>query len=81
MPVEVTYGDSIVYQGLSNVVRSIVTLNHDDKKLHVTSTNEQIHSYFNNELYMGITLYDKTEREKACNCGRARNFKRILLSK
>ncbi|MED2836279.1 putative mucin/carbohydrate-binding domain-containing protein [Bacillus wiedmannii] len=64
VPVEVTYGDSIVYQGLSNVVRSIVTLNHDDKKLHVTSTNEQIHSYFNNELYMGITLYDQNGKEK-----------------
>ena len=64
VPVEVTYGDSIVYQGLSNVVRSIVTLNHDDKKLHVTYTNEQIHSYFNNELYMGITLYDRNNNEK-----------------
>lgn len=64
VPVEVTYGDSIVYQGLSNVVRSIVTLNYDDKKLHVTSTNEQIHSYFNNELYMGITLYDQNNNEK-----------------
>ncbi|MGW8751788.1 putative mucin/carbohydrate-binding domain-containing protein [Bacillus wiedmannii] len=64
VPVEVTYGDSIVYQGLSNVVRSIVTLNHDDKKLHVTSTNEQIHSYFNNELYMGITLYDQNGKDK-----------------
>ncbi|MDA2340469.1 M60 family metallopeptidase [Bacillus cereus] len=64
VPVEVTYGDSIVYQGLSNVVRSIVTLNHDDKKLHVTSTNEKIHSYFNNELYMGITLYDQNGTEK-----------------
>lgn len=64
VPVEVTYGDSIVYQGFSNVVRSIVTLNHDDKKLHVTYTNEQIHSYFNNELYMGITLYDRNNKEK-----------------
>ncbi|PEJ50042.1 wall-associated protein [Bacillus wiedmannii] len=61
---EVTYGDSIVYQGLSDVVRSIVTLNHGDKKLHVTSTDEQIHSYFNNELYMGITLYDQNGTEK-----------------
>ncbi|MCU5596169.1 putative mucin/carbohydrate-binding domain-containing protein [Bacillus wiedmannii] len=56
---EVTYGDSFVYQGLSDVIRSIVTVNHDDKKLHVTYTNEQIHSYFKNELYMGITLYDQ----------------------
>ncbi|PEU91834.1 wall-associated protein [Bacillus cereus] len=78
VPVEVTYGDSIVYQGLSNIVRSIVTLNHDDKKLHVTSTNEQIHSYFNNELYMGITLYDKNGKEKkhvtAEGQGTSKNF-------
>ncbi|WP_242247699.1 putative mucin/carbohydrate-binding domain-containing protein [Bacillus cereus group sp. BfR-BA-01523] len=64
VPLTVTYGDSIVYQGLSDVVRSIVTLNHGDKKLHVTSTDEQIHSYFNNELYMGITLYDQNGTEK-----------------
>ncbi|RKF44910.1 wall-associated protein [Bacillus wiedmannii] len=61
---EVTYGDSFVYQGLSDVIRSIVTVNHDDKKLHVTYTNEQIHSYFKNELYMGITLYDQNGMEK-----------------
>ncbi|MGH0595107.1 putative mucin/carbohydrate-binding domain-containing protein [Bacillus pretiosus] len=62
--VEVTYGDSLVYQGLSDVIRSIVTVNYDDKKLHVTYTNEQIHSYFKNELYMGITLYDQNGTEK-----------------
>ncbi|KGZ82519.1 putative mucin/carbohydrate-binding domain-containing protein, partial [Bacillus anthracis] len=64
VPVEVTYGDSLVYQGLSNSIRSIVTFNHDEKKLHVTHTNEQIHSYFKNELYMGITLYDGDGKEK-----------------
>ncbi|MBE7096893.1 putative mucin/carbohydrate-binding domain-containing protein [Bacillus cereus] len=64
VPVEVTYGDSLVYQGLSNSVRSIVTLNHEEKKLHATYTNEQIHSYFKNELYMGITLYDGEGKEK-----------------
>ena len=64
VPVEVTYGDSLVYQGLSNSIRSIVTFNHDEKKLHVTHTNEQIHSYFKNELYMGITLYDGEGKEK-----------------
>ncbi|MED2036858.1 putative mucin/carbohydrate-binding domain-containing protein [Bacillus wiedmannii] len=61
---EVTYGDSLVYQGLSDVIRSIVTVNHDDQKFHVTYTNEQIHSYFKNELYMGITLYDQNGMEK-----------------
>ncbi len=61
---EVTYGDSLVYQGLSDVIRSIVTVNHDDQKFHVTYTNEQIHSYCKNELYMGITLYDQNGMEK-----------------
>ncbi|TCW59216.1 carbohydrate-binding protein (putative mucin) [Bacillus thuringiensis] len=61
---EVTYGDSLVYQGLGDDIRSIVTFNHEDKKLHVTHTNEQIHSYFKNELYMGITLYDQNGTEK-----------------
>ncbi|MFJ8421517.1 putative mucin/carbohydrate-binding domain-containing protein [Bacillus wiedmannii] len=64
VPVEVTYGDSLVYQGLSNSIRSIVTLNHEEKKLHATYTNEQIHSYFKSELYMGITLYDGEGNEK-----------------
>ncbi|MDA1679754.1 putative mucin/carbohydrate-binding domain-containing protein [Bacillus cereus group sp. TH152-1LC] len=61
---EVTYGDSLVYQGLYNDITSIVTLNHEGQKLHVTYTNEQIHSYFKNELYMGITLYDQNGIEK-----------------
>ncbi|PGB51312.1 putative mucin/carbohydrate-binding domain-containing protein [Bacillus anthracis] len=61
---EVTYGDSLVYQGFSDVIRSVVTLNHEEQKLHVTHTNGQIHSYFKNELYMGITLYDQNGTEK-----------------
>ncbi|PFB79632.1 wall-associated protein [Bacillus anthracis] len=61
---EVTYGDSLVYQGLGDDIRSIVTFNHEDKKLHVTHTNERIHSYFKNELYMGITLYDQNGNVK-----------------
>ncbi|MGF9768782.1 putative mucin/carbohydrate-binding domain-containing protein [Bacillus albus] len=61
---EVTYGDSLVYQGLYNDIASIVTFNHEEKKLHVTYTDEQIHSYFKNELYMGITLYDQNGIEK-----------------
>ncbi|TCJ81564.1 UNVERIFIED_ORG: carbohydrate-binding protein (putative mucin) [Bacillus cereus] len=61
---EVTYGDSLVYKGLSDVIRSIVTFNYEEQKLHVTYTNEQIHSYFKNELYMGITLYDQNGEVK-----------------
>ena len=63
MPVEVTYGDSIVYQGLSNVVRSIVTFNHDEKKLHVTHTNEQIHSYFKTSYTWELRYMMETEKK------------------
>ncbi|HFK1742300.1 TPA: putative mucin/carbohydrate-binding domain-containing protein [Bacillus cereus] len=62
--VEVTYGDSIVYQGVSNVTRSIVTLNHAEKKLHATFTNEKIHYRFVNEQYIGLTIYDQNGNEK-----------------
>ncbi|MGN4752549.1 putative mucin/carbohydrate-binding domain-containing protein [Bacillus cereus group sp. MYBK220-1] len=64
VPVEVTYGDSIVYQGVSNVTRSIVTLNHAEKKLHATFTNEEIHYRFVNEQYIGLTIYDQNGNEK-----------------
>ncbi|MGG0123772.1 M60 family metallopeptidase [Bacillus paranthracis] len=64
VPVEVVYGDSIVYQGVSNVTRSIVTLNHDEKKLHATFTNDTIHYRFVNEQYIGLTLYDRNGKEK-----------------
>lgn len=64
VPVEVTYGDSIVYQGVSNITRSIVTLNHTEKKLHATFTNEEIHYRFVNEQYIGLTIYDQNGNEK-----------------
>ncbi len=64
VPVEVTYGDSLVYQGVSDVTRSIVTLNHAEKKLHATFTNEEIHYRFVNEQYIGLTIYDKNGNKK-----------------
>ncbi|MFT0560907.1 putative mucin/carbohydrate-binding domain-containing protein [Bacillus cereus] len=64
VPVEVTYGDSLVYQGVSDVTRSIVTLNHAEKKLHATFTNEEIHYRFVNEQYIGLTIYDQNGTEK-----------------
>ncbi|OOR11870.1 wall-associated protein [Bacillus cereus] len=64
VPIEVTYGDSLVYQGVSNVTRSIVTLNHDEKKLHATFTNDVIHYRFVNEQYLGFTIYDQNRNEK-----------------
>ncbi|WP_242292849.1 putative mucin/carbohydrate-binding domain-containing protein [Bacillus cereus group sp. BfR-BA-01441] len=64
VPVEVTYGDSLVYQGVSDVTRSIVTLNHAEKKLHATFTNEEIHYRFVNEQYIGLTIYDQNGNKK-----------------
>ncbi|HEF1898523.1 putative mucin/carbohydrate-binding domain-containing protein [Bacillus cereus group sp. MYBK108-2] len=61
---EVTYGDSVVYQGVSNVTRSIITLNHEEKKLHATFTDDEIHYRFVNEQYIGLTIYDKNGKEK-----------------
>ena len=64
VPLEVTYGDSIVYIGYNDDVTSVVTLKHDDKKFHATDMDSEIHEYFNKELYMGITLYDGEGKEK-----------------
>lgn len=64
VPVEVTYGDSLVYQGVSDVTRSIITLNHAEKKLHATFTNDKIHYRFVNEQYIGLTIYDQNGNEK-----------------
>ncbi|PEC05999.1 peptidase M60 [Bacillus cereus] len=64
VPVEVTYGDSLVYQGVSDVTRSIITLNHAEKKLHATFTNGEIHYRFVNEQYIGLTIYDQNGTEK-----------------
>lgn len=64
VPVEVTYGDSLVYQGVSDVTRSIITLNHAEKKLHATFTNDEIHYCFVNEQYIGLTIYDQNGTEK-----------------
>nr|MCX3323099.1 wall-associated protein [Bacillus paranthracis] len=36
VPVEVVYGDSIVYAGYGDGIASIVTLKHEEKKFHVT---------------------------------------------
>ncbi|PHF04848.1 putative mucin/carbohydrate-binding domain-containing protein [Bacillus wiedmannii] len=64
VPVEVTYGDSLVYQGVSDVTRSIITLNHDEKKLHATFTNDVIHYRFVNEEYIGFAIYDQNGNKK-----------------
>ncbi|PFR46239.1 hypothetical protein COK29_31065, partial [Bacillus cereus] len=42
----------------------VITLKHDEKKLHATDMDEEIHEYFAKEQYMGITLYDQNGTEK-----------------
>ena len=58
------YGDSIAYVGYGDDIASIVTLKHEEKKFHATDMDSEIHEYFNKELYMGITLYDRDGKEK-----------------
>ena len=64
VPVEVVYGDSIAYAGYGDDIASIVTLKHEEKRFHATDMDSEIHEYFNKELYMGITLYDREGKEK-----------------
>ncbi|MGN4614600.1 putative mucin/carbohydrate-binding domain-containing protein [Bacillus cereus group sp. MYBK71-2] len=64
VPLEVVYGDSIAYVGYGDDIASIVTLKHEEKKFHATDMDSEIHEYFNKELYMGITLYDRDGKEK-----------------
>ncbi|MEC3434863.1 putative mucin/carbohydrate-binding domain-containing protein, partial [Bacillus cereus] len=61
---EVVYGDSIAYAGNGDDIASIVTLKHEEKRFHATDMDSEIHEYFNNELYMGIALYDGEGKEK-----------------
>ncbi|ANS51084.1 O-GlcNAcase NagJ [Bacillus thuringiensis] len=62
--VNVGYENSIVFQGDGDAIRSIVTVNHNTKKLQTTFTDSKVHYRFENEKYMGITLYDQNGNEK-----------------
>ncbi|TCD31685.1 M60 family metallopeptidase, partial [Bacillus wiedmannii] len=66
IPVQVNgiYGDSIIFQGISNDVMSTVMLRHNEKKLNANFTNNEIHYRFEKEEYMGLTLYDRNGIEK-----------------
>ncbi|MGE6591822.1 M60 family metallopeptidase [Bacillus mycoides] len=68
VPVEVIYGDSIMFFGTHGAgesnVKSVATLDHGEKKLSVTSTDGETHYAFRSEKYMGMTLYDKNGNEK-----------------
>ena len=64
VPLEVMYGDSLVFQGDGNKTRSVVTADHNTKKLQATFTDSKVHYRFENEKYMGITIYDQNGNEK-----------------
>ncbi|PGO24010.1 wall-associated protein [Bacillus cereus] len=64
VPLEVIYGDSLVFHANDNAIRSVVTLQHDKKELHATFTDNQVHYRYVNEEYMGITLYDQNGNAK-----------------
>ncbi|WP_263702740.1 M60 family metallopeptidase [Bacillus thuringiensis] len=67
VPVEVIYGDSIMFFGTwhdGTNIKSIVTLNHEEKKFSTTDSKGKMHTSFANEKYMEMTVYDKAGKEK-----------------
>ncbi|MBG9538800.1 peptidase M60 [Bacillus thuringiensis] len=67
VPLEVIYGDSIMFFGTwygGTNVKSIVTLNHEEKKFSTTNSEGPMHTSFADEKYMGMTVYDKAGKEK-----------------
>ncbi len=67
VPLEVIYGDSIMFFGTSyggTNIKSVVTLNHEEKKFSATDSEGKMHTSFADEKYMEMTVYDKTGKEK-----------------
>ncbi|WP_220788188.1 hypothetical protein, partial [Bacillus paramobilis] len=57
---EVTYGDSLVFRGLnySTDIKSIVTLQHNQKKFSATADSNPVHYHFKDEMYFEFALLD-----------------------
>ncbi|MGG0257142.1 M60 family metallopeptidase [Bacillus toyonensis] len=69
VPVNVVYGDSLVFQGIGNWNSATVTLNHKSKRLTAVTENENsvIHNFFPNQYY-SLTVFNSdgvTERLRA----------------
>ncbi|HHZ5405697.1 TPA: M60 family metallopeptidase [Bacillus cereus] len=67
VPVEVIYEDSIMFFGTwygGTNVKSIITLNHEDKKLSTIGSEGPVHTQFKNEQYMGLAVFGKDGKEK-----------------
>ncbi|WP_234881298.1 M60 family metallopeptidase [Bacillus mycoides] len=67
VPLEIIYEDSIMFFGTSyggTNIKSVVTLNHEEKKFGTTDSEGKMHTSFADEKYMGMTVYDKDGKEK-----------------
>ncbi|MBK5348589.1 peptidase M60 [Bacillus sp. TH44] len=67
VPVEVIYGESIMFFGTwhgGTNVKSIITINHEDKKLSTVGSEGPVHTHFKGEKYMGLAVFDKDGKEK-----------------
>ncbi|MDF4761466.1 hypothetical protein P3543_23645, partial [Vibrio parahaemolyticus] len=67
VPVEVIYGDSIMFFGTwygGTNVKSIITLNHEDNTLSTIGSEGPVHTQFKNEQYMGLAVFGKDGKEK-----------------
>ena len=67
VPVEVIYGDSIMFFGTwhgGTNIKSIITLNHEDKKLSTVGSDGPVHTQFKGEQYMGLSVFGKDGKEK-----------------
>lgn len=66
--VNVSYGDSLVFKGLNYIddgdVKSIVTLQHDQKKFSAMANSNQVHSYFKEDTYFEFVLLGSNGKEK-----------------
>ncbi|WP_460266350.1 M60 family metallopeptidase, partial [Bacillus luti] len=66
--VNIGYGDSLVFKGINYVddgeIRSVVTLQHSQKKFSAISRPNKVHGNFGEETYFEFTLEDKNRIEK-----------------
>ena len=45
-------------------IKSIITLNHEDKKLSTVGSDGPVHTQFKGEQYMGLSVFGKDGKEK-----------------
>lgn len=62
----VSYGDSLVFKGLNydTNIKSIVTLQHDQKKFSAIADSNPVHYYFKEDTYFEFSLLDQNGNEK-----------------